>query len=29
LQVYAARRTMPNGRVFPRFRGDRYVIGSA
>jgi hypothetical protein len=27
--VYAARRTMPNGLVFPRIRGDRYVIGSA
>jgi hypothetical protein len=28
-QVYAARRTMPNGLVFPRIRGDRHVIGSA
>jgi transposase len=27
--VYAARRTMPNGLVFPRIRGDRHVIGSA
>jgi transposase len=27
--VYAARRTMPNGLVFPRIHGDRYVIGSA
>jgi len=26
---YAARRTMPNGLVFPRIRGDRHVIGSA
>ena len=26
---YAARRTMPNGLVFPRIRGDRDVIGSA
>jgi len=28
-QVYADRRTMPNGLVFPRIRGDQYVIGSA
>jgi transposase len=28
-QVYAARRTIPNGRVFPRIHGDRHVIGSA
>jgi transposase len=28
-QVYADRRTMPSGLVFPRIRGDRYVIGSA
>ena len=27
--LYAARRTMPNGLVFPRIRGDRHVIGSA
>jgi hypothetical protein len=27
--VYAARRTMPNGFVFPRIRRDRHVIGSA
>jgi transposase len=27
--VYAARRTMPNGLVFPRIRRDRHVIGSA
>src|ERR1700681_574159 len=26
---YAARRTMPNGLVFPRIRGDRHIIGSA
>ena len=29
LAVYAARRTMPNGFVFPRIRRDRHVIGSA
>ena len=28
-QVYAARRTMPNGLVFPRIHCDRHVIGSA
>ena len=28
-QVYAARRTMPSGHVFPRIRGERHVIGSA
>jgi transposase len=28
-QVYAARGTMPNGFVFPRFLADRRVIGSA
>jgi len=27
--VYAARRTMPNGLVFPSIRGDGHVIGSA
>ena len=27
--VYAARRTMPNGFVFPRICRDRHVIGSA
>ena len=27
--VYAARRTMPNGLVFPRIHCDRHVIGSA
>jgi transposase len=27
--VYAARRTMPNGLVFPRIRRDRHVIGPA
>jgi transposase len=27
--VYAARRTMPNGLVFPKIRGDRDVIRSA
>jgi hypothetical protein len=27
--VYADRRTMPNGLVFPRIRSDQYVIGSA
>ena len=27
--VYAARRTMPNGLVFPRIRRDRHVMGSA
>ena len=27
--VYAARRTMPNGLVFPRIPRDRHVIGSA
>ena len=27
--VYAARRTMPSGLVFPRFLADRHVIGSA
>ena len=29
LAVYAARRTMPNGLVFPRIYCDRHVIGSA
>jgi hypothetical protein len=29
LAVYAARRTMPNGFVFPSIRGDGHVIGSA
>jgi hypothetical protein len=29
LAVYAARRTMPNGLVFPRIHRDRHVIGSA
>jgi hypothetical protein len=29
LAVYAERRTMPNGHVFPRIRGDRRLIGSA
>jgi hypothetical protein len=28
-QLYAERRTMPSAFVFPRFRRDRYVIGSA
>ena len=27
--IYADRRTMTNGLVFPRIRGDQYVIGSA
>jgi hypothetical protein len=29
LAVYAARRTMPSGLVFPRIRCDRHLIGSA
>jgi hypothetical protein len=29
LQVYAARRTMPNRLVFPEIHRDRRVIGSA
>jgi hypothetical protein len=29
LAVYAARRTMPNGLVFPRILRDRALIGSA
>jgi hypothetical protein len=29
LQVYADRRTMPKRLIFPRIRGNRYVIGSA
>jgi transposase len=28
-QVYADRRTMPSGPVFPRIPCDRHVIGSA
>jgi transposase len=28
-QVYAARRTMPSGLVFPRMRRDRHMIGAA
>jgi hypothetical protein len=27
--VYADRRTMPSGSVFPRIRGAQHVIGSA